>query len=112
MAGISGTVRLRRAIERNQLRLEYQPKADMRTGRIVGAEALVRWAAPRRGLILPDHFIPRAERNAKTLESLTGWTVNAAFAQARALGCGSSQGYFFTAPGPAATMSELLAAAI
>ena len=49
MRGISREVRrLRKAIERDQLRLEYQPKADMRTGTIVGVEALARWQPPRR----------------------------------------------------------------
>jgi diguanylate cyclase len=76
--------RLRKAIERDQLRLEYQPKADMRTGRILGVEALVRWDAPRRGVIRPDDFIPRAERSAGTLKLLTAWTIEAALRQARA----------------------------
>jgi EAL domain-containing protein (putative c-di-GMP-specific phosphodiesterase class I) len=84
MPGISGAVRrLRRAIERGQLRMEYQPKADMRTGRVVGVEALVRWDSPRRGVVRPDQFIPRAERSAKTLALLTEWTLDASFAQAR-----------------------------
>src|SRR6476646_1576025 len=83
--GISGDVRrLRKAIERNQLRLEYQPEADMRTGSICGVEALVRWQSPRRGLIPPDHFIPRAERSGNTLKALTDWTLNEAIRQARA----------------------------
>jgi len=84
MPGISKSVRrLRRAIERGQLRMEYQPKADMRTGHVVGVEALVRWEAPRRGLVRPDQFIPRAEKSARTLEMLTDWTLNASCAQAR-----------------------------
>ena len=83
--GISRNVRrLRKAIERNQLRLEYQPEADMRTGRICGVEALVRWQSPRQGLIPPDHFIPRAERSGNTLKALTDWTLNEAIRQARA----------------------------
>ena len=57
--GISPSVlRLRKAIERDQLRLEYQPKADLRTGRISGVEALVRWHAPRKGVIKPDEYDP------------------------------------------------------
>src|SRR3954469_577873 len=76
--------RLRKAIERNQLRMEYQPEADMRTGRICGVEALVRWQSPRRGLIPPDAFIPHAERSAGTLKALTDWTLSDAFRQARA----------------------------
>jgi EAL domain-containing protein (putative c-di-GMP-specific phosphodiesterase class I) len=84
MRGISGEVRrLRKAIERDQLRLEYQPKADMRTGTIVGVEALARWQPPRRSLVAPTEFIPRAERSGPTIQALTEWTLNAAMRQAR-----------------------------
>src|SRR6476660_8066712 len=83
MAGISRDVRrLRRAIERNQLTLEYQPKADMRTGTIVGVEALARWQTARRGPIGPSDFVPRAERSGSTIQALTEWTLNAAIRQA------------------------------
>jgi EAL domain-containing protein (putative c-di-GMP-specific phosphodiesterase class I) len=85
MAAISRDVRrLRKAIERDQLTLEYQPKADMRTGTIVGVEALVRWPTGRRGLIGPADFIPRAERSGSTIQALTEWTLGAAMYQARA----------------------------
>ncbi|MGZ5044265.1 MAG: putative bifunctional diguanylate cyclase/phosphodiesterase [Methylobacter sp.] len=53
--------RLRRAIEQQELRVFYQPQLDMITGRIIGAEALVRWQSPTEGLIAPIHFIPIAE---------------------------------------------------
>lgn len=53
---------LRTAIDQGQLLLHYQPKIDLRTGRTIGAEALVRWQHPTRGLIFPDTFIPLAER--------------------------------------------------
>jgi diguanylate cyclase (GGDEF)-like protein/PAS domain S-box-containing protein len=52
---------LRLAIDRGQLVLHYQPQLDLRAGRIVGVEALVRWRHPTRGLISPLEFIPLAE---------------------------------------------------
>lgn len=52
---------LRRSIKRGDLTVFYQPQADVRTGRIVGVEALVRWRHPQRGLMAPDDFIPMAE---------------------------------------------------
>ncbi len=52
---------LRRGIERGELRVWYQPMIDLRTGLIAGAEALVRWQHPERGLLGPEHFIDVAE---------------------------------------------------
>ena len=52
---------LRRAVDRDELEVHYQPIVDLRTGRIRGAEALVRWRHPRRGLLPPDDFIEVAE---------------------------------------------------
>ena len=53
---------LRRAIASDELVLHYQPKIDLRTGVVVGTEALVRWRHPERGLVPPAEFIPAAER--------------------------------------------------
>ena len=52
---------LRHAAERGEFRLFYQPKFDLSTGRICGAEALIRWNHPTRGLLLPGRFVPVAE---------------------------------------------------
>src|SRR3569833_1993154 len=52
---------LRRAVERQQLRVYYLPKIDLSSGRIIGAEALLRWLHPDLGLILPNKFLPLAE---------------------------------------------------
>jgi diguanylate cyclase (GGDEF)-like protein len=52
---------LRKAIERNELVLHYQPQVDTETGTVIGAEALVRWEHPKQGLIPPFKFIPLAE---------------------------------------------------
>jgi diguanylate cyclase (GGDEF)-like protein/PAS domain S-box-containing protein len=53
--------KLKRSFERDELLVHYQPKYDLKTGEIFGAEALVRWELPDRGLILPSDFIPIAE---------------------------------------------------
>jgi diguanylate cyclase (GGDEF)-like protein/PAS domain S-box-containing protein len=52
---------LAQALEQQQFEVHYQPRVDLRTGRIVGAEALLRWNLPGRGLLSPDRFIPIAE---------------------------------------------------
>jgi len=52
---------LRKAIERNEFVLYYQPKIDLESGKVTGAEALVRWHHPQRGMIFPASFIPVAE---------------------------------------------------
>jgi diguanylate cyclase (GGDEF)-like protein len=54
---------LRHAVDSNELVLHYQPKVDLRSGGICGAEALVRWNHPEKGLLFPGHFVPLAEQS-------------------------------------------------
>ncbi len=74
---------LRRAIDNQQLFLQYQPKVDINAGRTVGVEALLRWRHPERGLIPPDSFISLAE-HAGLIKPLTLWVLTAALRQCRA----------------------------
>jgi diguanylate cyclase (GGDEF)-like protein len=69
---------LRAAIAADQLFLLYQPIVDLADGRIVAAEALVRWAHPLRGVLTPDVFLPAAERSGLTL-ALARWVLGTAF---------------------------------
>lgn len=78
---------LRRALERRELQLHYQPQLDLRTGAVVGVEALLRWQCPRRGLVAPMEFIPLLE-----------------------LGCHRLQGFLFARPMPAEELSDWIAA--
>jgi diguanylate cyclase (GGDEF)-like protein/PAS domain S-box-containing protein len=60
--------KLKRAFERDELLVHYQPKYNLKTGEVFGAEALVRWELPERGLILPSDFIPIAEETNLIIE--------------------------------------------
>ncbi|GGN09374.1 hypothetical protein GCM10011609_56380 [Lentzea pudingi] len=71
---------LRRAIDQAELVLHYQPKADLRTGTVCGAEVLCRWQHPRLGLLGPDRFIPAAEETG-LIEPLTRYVLDHALAQ-------------------------------
>ncbi|MDD5248015.1 MAG: EAL domain-containing protein [Rhodocyclaceae bacterium] len=74
---------LRHAIARNELLLHYQPKVDIASGRIVGAEALVRWRHPERGMVAPGDFVPVAEETGLIVQ-VSAWVLEAAVRQARA----------------------------
>ncbi len=73
---------LRAAIARGELRLFYQPKPRLRTGRVRSVEALIRWEHPTRGLLAPGHFMPLAERTG-LMRPLTLWVLDEAMRQSR-----------------------------
>jgi diguanylate cyclase (GGDEF)-like protein/PAS domain S-box-containing protein len=74
---------LRRALEHQEFSLHYQPKINLKTGEIAGAEALIRWMHPTRGPISPSHFIPIAE-DCGLILPIGNWVLREACKQARA----------------------------
>jgi diguanylate cyclase len=73
---------LRSALDRNELELYYQPKVHGESGQVTGAEALLRWHHPQRGLVGPDQFIPIAERFG-LIGALGGWVLDECCRQMR-----------------------------
>jgi EAL domain-containing protein (putative c-di-GMP-specific phosphodiesterase class I) len=93
---------LRHALERKELILHYQPLVDVRTLRITGVEALLRWQHPERGLVPPGEFIPVAEESG-IIAPISVWVLETACRQARvwqddglpvAMGVNLSAGHF------------------
>jgi EAL domain-containing protein (putative c-di-GMP-specific phosphodiesterase class I)/GGDEF domain-containing protein len=75
---------LTRAIEREELFLQYQPKVHLRRQQVTSVEALVRWNHPTRGLVLPNDFIPLAEES-EDIVALTLWTIRRSIADQKVL---------------------------
>src|SRR4051794_27368739 len=73
---------LRSAVNEGQIRLYYQPKADLRTGRIMGCEALARWDHPEFGIVGPSEFVPIAEQTG-LITPLTSFVLEEAIKQVR-----------------------------
>ncbi len=73
---------MRRAVERGEFQLHYQPKVELATGRPVGAEALIRWNHPTKGIIPPSDFIPMAEETGMIVE-MGEWAILEACGQMR-----------------------------
>ena len=82
---------LRHAIEHGDLAVHYQPKLSLRSGEIVGVEALVRWHHPERGLLYPDQFLPLARHNA-LMHAMTELVVRARPRRRRRLACPRASG--------------------
>jgi diguanylate cyclase (GGDEF)-like protein len=79
-ARVSLEAALRRAIERDEFALHFQPKADLRTGKVTGVEALLRWQRPGHGLVPPDRFVGVLEDTGLILP-VGAWVIRAACTQ-------------------------------
>ena len=72
---------IERALNKNEFVLEYQPKVNLRSGQVVGVEALIRWLHPERGMLPPVHFLPMVDDHPLAID-LGRWVIKQALAQA------------------------------
>ncbi|MEX8498334.1 bacteriohemerythrin [Leptothrix ochracea] len=72
--------RIRQALSNEELVLHYQPQVHMRSGKVLGVEALIRWQHPQRGLLLPGQFLPEIEHDAISI-TLGEWVIDSALRQ-------------------------------
>lgn len=75
-------IEIREALEHDQFTLHYQPQVDLKTGNLIGLEALIRWEHPKKGMVPPFEFIPWAEK-CGLITSIGDWVINRACAQLR-----------------------------
>jgi len=73
-------MRIRQALEDHELELYYQPKVDMRAGKVLGAEALLRWRHPEKGLLPPTDFLPLIE-DGELIKAVGDWVIESALTQ-------------------------------
>ncbi len=72
--------RIRNALIAGEFELYYQPKVNLRLGRVIGAEALIRWHHPHKGLLLPEAFLPMLENHSLSID-IDNWVINTAMSQ-------------------------------
>lgn len=82
-AGLIAVARLQRALDSNELLLHYQPQIDLRSGQVMGVEALLRWQHPDRGLLTPAHFLPMVAATGLSVQ-IGDWVIEQALTQSAA----------------------------
>lgn len=80
-AGLIALARIQQALDKDELLLHYQPQIDLRTGQVMGVEALLRWQHPERGLLAPAHFLPQIAATGLAVQ-IGDWVIEKALAQA------------------------------